>query len=367
MPAVTNMAKVNGTHATPATTSPSDLVKASKCFVQRRLDEAYSLLAPYIKQQQPDQQLKSFIWTLYLRISTERTNTDDEWRTCLQGFGGLGYLPPDVLVAGLLLLIRRSQHQNARDAFESWLSLQEDEFFNGIHANPDGPQSQAYERLVELYVLHILPHVGDFTSSQEFLTYNDLLSLSKREVLLKHVNVIRIKTAESSKEQRHHTKTKHHEQSTSPATTEAAASSESTSTKPIPIAAPAPVITAPQVQNIIDESPDNSAVSTPARPPPLRPLPPIPQQQQLAQTTPLVMQAPQPSQPTSIVDTPWFKLLMILAPILGISGILAIVVTRPPVRARLNAFLQTKFGQTLVTIARKVYQTASMGLNVQTF
>lgn len=87
-------------------TSPqsSELSKISKLFLQRRLDEATSLLLPYIRNPASTNGLtKSIIWILYLRVATEKypiTKDDTEWKQCIQGFSGVGYIPADVLVAG---------------------------------------------------------------------------------------------------------------------------------------------------------------------------------------------------------------------------------------------------------------------------
>ncbi|TPX48623.1 hypothetical protein SeMB42_g02943 [Synchytrium endobioticum] len=287
-----------------APTEPSSelLSEIFTLFLQRRLDEATALLTPYILATSPP------VWILYLRIAAERTIAQGgaAWQQCIQAFGGVGYIPADVLVPGIQLLLRQALHEHARDAFEAWLSLQDDAFFQSLLATPSGPEAVAYDRLVELYVLHVLPTLADWTCAHEFLADNDTVGAAKREVLMKHVRKLR----------------------------------------EVIMAALDAAVTSSHLDQTRGLAPSITTPSAPATNSSTRELD--------TTTIPISALKPPPGPNASNVGSNQTGLLLVLA-------------TREPFKSRFRALLSSGPGQFLVLVWNKICQTAKMGMNVQTF
>ena len=82
-----------------------------------------------------------------------------------------------------MLLTKRNHHSLARTTVEIWLASQPDEWFLLARDKIANPQIAAnYERIVELYVLHILPTLEDWESARQFLEYNDTLQEKRKQV-----------------------------------------------------------------------------------------------------------------------------------------------------------------------------------------
>ncbi|KAI9355921.1 hypothetical protein DFJ73DRAFT_247896 [Zopfochytrium polystomum] len=125
--------------------------------------------------------------------SSSPVQTDENlaWRTVSNYFGGdIQSIPPQVIVARMLLLTRKSRFLDARDLFEAWISAVPDAFVLRAAAGHP-PESVYYEQLVELYTLHALPGINDFTSAVGFLELNDVLSIDQRQTLLIHLQELR--------------------------------------------------------------------------------------------------------------------------------------------------------------------------------
>ncbi|KAJ3055227.1 hypothetical protein HK097_011110 [Rhizophlyctis rosea] len=161
-----------------------------------------------------DARLHSALLRLYLRVAEQegeeveqlkrgkdggngRTQLPLEWSYAVEWYGGEVAVVADVLVCGLLLLTKRYHHSLARTTVEIWLASQPDEWFLLARDKSANPQTAAnYERIVELYVLHILPDLEDWESAKQFLEYNDTLE-EKRKKLYQDC-LVRLETNKSS-------------------------------------------------------------------------------------------------------------------------------------------------------------------------
>ncbi|KAJ3194162.1 hypothetical protein HK101_003366 [Irineochytrium annulatum] len=112
---------------------------------------------------------------LRLRIAVETgKNPRDVLGVITREFGPVELMPDDVLIPCIICHIRRKEYQIARELVERRLACQSDEQFDQLISKSQ-PELSNYEKMVELYVLHVLPHLQEWESAKEFLNFNDVL------------------------------------------------------------------------------------------------------------------------------------------------------------------------------------------------
>jgi len=70
--------------------------------------------------------------------------------------------------------------KEAKLRFEKWLANQSENFFMRV-AYKRQPETDIYNKLIEIYLLRILSKLKDWDSALEFLNYNDLISTRRKE------------------------------------------------------------------------------------------------------------------------------------------------------------------------------------------
>jgi len=79
--------------------------------------------------------------------------------------------------------MKRKKPKEAKLKFETWLANQSESFFTRV-AHKRQPETDIYNKLIEIYLLRILPKLKDWDSALEFLNYNDLISSKRKEVII---------------------------------------------------------------------------------------------------------------------------------------------------------------------------------------
>lgn len=77
--------------------------------------------------------------------------------------------------------MKRKKLKESKLRFETWLTNQSENFFMRV-AYKRQPETDIYNKLIEIYLLRILPKLKDWDSALEFLKYNDLISSRRKEV-----------------------------------------------------------------------------------------------------------------------------------------------------------------------------------------
>lgn len=92
-------------------------------------------------------------------------------------------LPSQILVALVLASVKLDCVQVGREMIENWLSCRNrsgyDTFKEEKQANED---TEGYEKVLEMYCLHVLPRLDDWDYAREFLRYESDLPPSRRTV-----------------------------------------------------------------------------------------------------------------------------------------------------------------------------------------
>ncbi|KAJ1961694.1 hypothetical protein GGI12_003102 [Dipsacomyces acuminosporus] len=141
----------------------------------------------------------------------------DVWDMIMTAFGGYaGNVDSEVLVPTVLLCLKLRDAKTARDIVEAWLATLSDETMyllqeSGNADNTNGSSKSilgtrpgvvshqqhktmvqaSYLRVCELYALHILPQLNDFTSAYEFLNMCTAVSATTRDGFVKRLDSLR--------------------------------------------------------------------------------------------------------------------------------------------------------------------------------
>ncbi|OAQ27412.1 hypothetical protein K457DRAFT_634613 [Linnemannia elongata AG-77] len=117
----------------------------------------------------------------------------DLWKRLVEDYAGLeGDVDGQVMVPFVMLCVQQKLYTLARQIVEAYLATIPEgmlihlETAAGVSLNPEGPKDPLmtnYERLVELYLIHVLAKLGEWTSATDFLQYNTVLSDSSKKVL----------------------------------------------------------------------------------------------------------------------------------------------------------------------------------------
>ncbi|CAO3574105.1 unnamed protein product [Mortierella alpina] len=123
----------------------------------------------------------------------------DLWRRIVEDYGGLeGDVDGQVMVPFVLLCINQKLFALGRQIVEAYLATIPEgmlihlETAAGVALAPAGPGSNGkdplmtnYERLVELYLIHVLAKLGEWDYAAEFLQYNSVLSETSKKTYSK--------------------------------------------------------------------------------------------------------------------------------------------------------------------------------------
>ncbi|KAJ2926908.1 hypothetical protein H1R20_g10164, partial [Candolleomyces eurysporus] len=94
-----------------------------------------------------------------------------------------GYLPPNVLITLLYSSLKLDCPDIGRMMAEEWLSRRETPLMlNESSHSSDDSEEGGYDKVLEIYCLHILPKLGQWDYAKEFLQCESELSDSRREV-----------------------------------------------------------------------------------------------------------------------------------------------------------------------------------------
>ncbi|KAJ3333033.1 hypothetical protein HDU76_011986 [Blyttiomyces sp. JEL0837] len=141
-------------------------------------------------------QLYKAITLLYLRIAMETDLTDEATQKLYTFIDSCFGLSDEINLACMRVLIQRQNYSKASFWFESIMASQDDDYFNRI-SQRTGPEYDQYERLVELYAVHIpRQQKQDTDALLDFLSMNDFLDARKKQI---YINVIKERLNRQSK------------------------------------------------------------------------------------------------------------------------------------------------------------------------
>lgn len=93
------------------------------------------------------------------------------------------FLPPQILVALVLASVKLDCVHVGRELIDNWLSLRSQSIYEHNQDETQAKEgSDGYEKVVEMYTLHVLPRLEDWHSAREFLRYETELSQDRRMV-----------------------------------------------------------------------------------------------------------------------------------------------------------------------------------------
>ncbi|KAF9338003.1 hypothetical protein BG006_000583 [Podila minutissima] len=209
----------------------------------------------------------------FSRSSSSKENSPEKlvkdlWRRLVDDYGGVeGEVDGQVMVPFVLLCIHQKLYTLARQITETYLATLPEgllihlETAAGALTTVDSvakdPLMTNYERLVELYLIHILAKLSEWTYASEFLEYNSVLSDASKKVYAKILDKLHQKSLRPKKTAQ---KSSHHQQRSSITTATSSAVSTSVSS---PTLSSASSMGSPSMsQSFVDEpSLDNSAVA----------------------------------------------------------------------------------------------------------
>ncbi|KAJ2442078.1 hypothetical protein GGF42_007081 [Coemansia sp. RSA 2424] len=129
------------------------------------------------------------------------TNARQVWRSIVVAFGGrAGNVDSELLVPTVLLCLKLRDARAARDIVEAWLVTLPEETVLLLEAAGTGDSEAqqrrgmaraSYVRVLELYTLHILPQLNDFSSAFGALHTSTLISVPARDELIRRLDLLR--------------------------------------------------------------------------------------------------------------------------------------------------------------------------------
>ncbi|PIA18442.1 hypothetical protein COEREDRAFT_79902 [Coemansia reversa NRRL 1564] len=126
----------------------------------------------------------------------------DVWDSIMAAFGGYaGNVDSEVLVPTVLLCLKLRDARTARDIVEAWLATLSDETVYLLRQEDGAGSAQrqqqrtmakaSYLRVCELYMLHILPQLNDFSSAYDFLNLCTVVSEPARDEFTRRLDLLR--------------------------------------------------------------------------------------------------------------------------------------------------------------------------------
>ncbi|KAG0015355.1 hypothetical protein BGZ80_009903 [Entomortierella chlamydospora] len=147
-------------------------------------------------------------------LGTSKENPEklikDLWRRVMEDYGGLeGDVDGQVMVAFTLLCINQKLHILARQATEAYLATIPEGMLIHLEAAAGAltivqrgikdPLMVQYERLIELYVVHVLSKLHEWEYARQFLESNSVLSDSTKQVYSTILNRLQKKSTRPKK------------------------------------------------------------------------------------------------------------------------------------------------------------------------
>ncbi|RIA82200.1 hypothetical protein C1645_863231 [Glomus cerebriforme] len=195
--------------------------KAKQDFLLRKYDSAHSLCSSAISKltnflpvsSSPSAKiLQTKIWNLYINLvaailaekspiltkdleierllerSPEKVVNDVWLKVVNEGYGEeTGEVPGEVVVACILFCLNQQEAPNGRNIIEEWFNALSDELILHLeHMSSKGaiddPVLKSYEKVVELYVLQVLPKLRDWDLASKFLADNEVINKERKKV-----------------------------------------------------------------------------------------------------------------------------------------------------------------------------------------
>ncbi|KAF9172485.1 hypothetical protein BGX21_008436 [Mortierella sp. AD011] len=147
-------------------------------------------------------------------LGTSKENPEklikDLWRRVMEDYGGLeGDVDGQVMVAFTLLCINQKLHMLAREATEAYLATIPEGMLIHLEAASGAltvvqrgikdPLMVQYERLIELYVVHVLSKLHEWEYARQFLESNSVLSDSTKQMYITILNRLQKKSTRPKK------------------------------------------------------------------------------------------------------------------------------------------------------------------------
>ena len=93
------------------------------------------------------------------------------------------FLPSQILIALVLASIKLDCAQVGRGMVDDWLSLRNQSRYDaGKEGKQAKEEAEGYEKVLEMYCLHLLPRLEDWDSAREFLRYESELPHDRKTV-----------------------------------------------------------------------------------------------------------------------------------------------------------------------------------------
>ncbi|KAF8525783.1 hypothetical protein BU17DRAFT_40924 [Hysterangium stoloniferum] len=93
------------------------------------------------------------------------------------------FLPSQILLALALASVKLECVQVGREIVEDWLTRRSQTGYEGFkHERQVAEELEGYEKVLEVYCLHILPRLNDWEYAREFLRYENELGEDRRMV-----------------------------------------------------------------------------------------------------------------------------------------------------------------------------------------
>ncbi|KAG0246360.1 hypothetical protein BGX31_002661 [Mortierella sp. GBA43] len=135
---------------------------------------------------------------------------EDLWRRLVEDYGGLeGDVDGQVMVALVLLCANQKMYTLARQITEAYLATIPDGMMihletaagalTSVERGNKDPLMTGYERLVELYVVHVLAKLNEWDSARQFVEYNTVLSDSAKKTYIKILDKLHQKSLRPKK------------------------------------------------------------------------------------------------------------------------------------------------------------------------
>ncbi|TPX61036.1 hypothetical protein PhCBS80983_g01379 [Powellomyces hirtus] len=175
--------------------------RLSRLYIQQRFGDAYKLSRKQLTAISDDPTIvearRNLLVILYLRVAALRETTADrreDWDHVVMLYGGVvENLPAEVLCAGILLLQACKLPAESKTVIEHWLASRGDDYYDTLLNTQEAELRGHYERVIELYCLHVLPSLEEWESAQDFLEWNEVLSTEVKQKLFEKLEVQKIK------------------------------------------------------------------------------------------------------------------------------------------------------------------------------
>ncbi|KAK9761451.1 hypothetical protein K7432_013639 [Basidiobolus ranarum] len=182
-----------------ASTSPVTSLPVELLELRRKLWVLYINIFGMKERQEQQERPKTTAAGQKARWESEVVYISEIWNKIIESFNGVeGDVDVEVTISCVLLCLNKNMELQARDIIERWLSTLPDSLIDNLEAlrmqvesnqdNHDSSNTEIsrlwlnYEKIVELYVLHVLPKMSEWDTARDFLLYNTVVSTSRKEI-----------------------------------------------------------------------------------------------------------------------------------------------------------------------------------------